>query len=513
MIEITARAGSYRKGLLNAVAHLSPEEAAIISDLERYGLQVPQLQDVLCGGHVLVDDPDLYTEWRFEKVSHQRLSSHHPDIDKARYPDIGMRGRVMREKLHGRTAQGTWVQLEKTPAAFGKKKLPSLTDLRHLWDFVVYRVTRSNVGPWGLSRLTERRPMYLSPVVAVPTPLTAPVADSLASALRQIEAADDVTAVSQDLAGRFAPPERANPGPSSARRSPAGPGAGCSATLRCGSPRHRRGLRPRSCVSARRSRSSAAVSGGRCTMSDPEDKDAAMRPGPASVEDGLVSAVVSLVNTGPVLLGAYTVAELTAVDAIVDFLESRPSDEVLAEAVRSLAARQLLVAGSDGEQVQVRGDLGIAVAFQQRARMVLDARATGTQPGEPWRILLLPQPEEICLMVRIDALGVHEIGLYKVEDALKFLTEWVPEGPVADDKPGVDADAVLASAERAALITSTEYTTTGSAEIAGASTDLVLARYDGRLHIFTRDPDNRADLVPPPHEVNDVHDALADLLA
>ena len=60
---------------------------------------------------------------------------------------------MVREKLHGRTAQGTWVQLEKTPAAFGQRKLPSLTDLRHLMDYVVYRVTRSNVGPWGLSRL------------------------------------------------------------------------------------------------------------------------------------------------------------------------------------------------------------------------------------------------------------------------------------------------------------------------------------------------------------------------
>jgi hypothetical protein len=79
--------------------------------------------------------------------------------------------------------------------------------------------------------------------------------------------------------------------------------------------------------------------------------------------------VVNLVNTAPVLLGAYTLAELTAVDAIVDFLEARPPDEVLAEAVRSLAARQLLVAGSAGEQVRVRGDLGIAVAFEQRAQI------------------------------------------------------------------------------------------------------------------------------------------------
>ncbi|HTW02330.1 MAG TPA: hypothetical protein VMF87_18655, partial [Streptosporangiaceae bacterium] len=112
-------------------------------------------------------------------------------------------------------------------------------------------------------------------------------------------------------------------------------------------------------------------------MSDADSRgDGPARPGAdqVSVPEGLVSAVVSLVDTGPVLLGAYTVAELTAVDAIVDFLEARPSDEVLGEAIRSLAARQLLIGGSDGEQVEIRGDLGIAVAFQQRARMVLDAR-------------------------------------------------------------------------------------------------------------------------------------------
>ena len=211
LIDITARGGEYRKGLLAAAAQLSPEEAAIIVDLARHGLQVPQLHDVLCGGHVLIDDPELYENWRFEKVSHLRISSHHRDIDKKRYPDIGMRGQVVREKLHGRTAQGTWVQLEKTPAAFGKRKLPSLNDLRHLMDYVMYRITHSNVGPWGLSRLTERRPMYLSPDLAMPAPLTPAIAASLASALRRIEADDDTTAASQDLAARFPPPERADP--------------------------------------------------------------------------------------------------------------------------------------------------------------------------------------------------------------------------------------------------------------------------------------------------------------
>src|ERR1700761_5842734 len=146
LIAITAQDGAYRKGLLAAAGLLSPEEAAIIADLEAHGLQVPQLRDILHGGHVIIDNPGLYESWRFDQVSHLRISSHHRDIDKKKYPDIGMRGVLVREKLHGRTAQGTWLQLEKTPAAFGSKKLPTMDDGRHLGDYFTYRMARSNVG-------------------------------------------------------------------------------------------------------------------------------------------------------------------------------------------------------------------------------------------------------------------------------------------------------------------------------------------------------------------------------
>jgi hypothetical protein len=233
----------------------------------------------------------------------------------------------------------------------------------------------------------------------------------------------------------------------------------------------------------------------------------------AAIPDTLVPAVVNLVGTGPVLLGAYTVAELTAVDAIVDFLEVRPSDEVMAEAVRSLAARQLLVSGSEPNQLQVQGDLGIAVAFQQRSRVVLDARATGTEPGEPWRILLLPQPEPICLMVRIDGLGIHELGLYQTEEALQALTDWLPRGSAADHDEPVDADRLLGKSERSALVTVTRYTASGSAETAGESTDLILVRHDGKLHVLSPTADDRNRLEPAALIGEGVTGTLRSLLA
>jgi hypothetical protein len=243
------------------------------------------------------------------------------------------------------------------------------------------------------------------------------------------------------------------------------------------------------------------------------DMNRAGKPGPAQVPEGLVSAVVDLVGTGPVKLGAYTAAELAAVDAIVDFLEVRPPDDVLAEAVRSLAARELLVAGAGGGQMQVRGDLGIAVAFQQRARVVLDARVTGTESGEPWRTLLLPQPEPICLVVRIDALGIHELGLDVSGNALDQLVEWLPGGDEDESAPATDPANLLASAERSALVTVTRYTAQGSVEVAGASMDLVLAARNGTLHAFTRDPAGRATLVPRPLDRGSVRESVRVMMA
>ena len=130
-----------------------------------------QLREVLRGAHVLVDRPELYDAWRFPK-SRERLSSHHKTVDKAQYPDIGLKGPLVREKLHGRTAAGTWIQLEKTPASMGKGfHCPGSTTSSTSPTTSSTASRSSNVGPWGLSGMTERRPMYLSPDLGVTMPL------------------------------------------------------------------------------------------------------------------------------------------------------------------------------------------------------------------------------------------------------------------------------------------------------------------------------------------------------
>jgi hypothetical protein len=208
MVKISARPGVYRGGLEKAAERLTPEEAAVLADLESHGLNVLQLRDVLRGAHVLVDEPTLYERWLFPKISRQRLSSHHPDVDKRRYPDIGMRGPLLREKLHGRTGRGTWVQLEKTPASFGQRKLPTWQDVVHLADYLMYRLTRSNIGPWGRSGATERRPMYLSPDLGARVPLPQAASGECTAVVSQLEEEDDVTSASPDIAQRFPPPDR-----------------------------------------------------------------------------------------------------------------------------------------------------------------------------------------------------------------------------------------------------------------------------------------------------------------
>lgn len=204
--------------------------------------------------------------------------------------------------------------------------------------------------------------------------------------------------------------------------------------------------------------------------------------GDAEIPKGLIDSVVHLVSTGPVPLGAYTLAEIDAVNGVIDFIEREPAPELVAEAVRSLAARNLITTAAGADQVQVRGDLGIALAFQERARVVVDARVTGSEPDRPWRFLLMPQPEGVTLEVLIDALGIHFYSLRTTEEAHERLWERLPHG---DRGPrDADADGVLAASPATALVSVSHWEADGTRD----THDLVLAQDGDTCHVFARDP-------------------------
>ena len=64
------------------------------------------------------------------------------------------------------------------------------------------------------------------------------------------------------------------------------------------------------------------------------------------------------------------------------------------------------------------------------------------------------------------------------------------------ERDSANADEVLAAAERSALVTVTQYSTSGSTETAEQSADIVLANQGDSLYVFTRDPDDAELLVP-----------------
>ncbi len=208
----------------------------------------------------------------------------------------------------------------------------------------------------------------------------------------------------------------------------------------------------------------------------------AASPAEEGVRSELITAVVNLVGTGAVPLGAYTPAEIFSVGGLLGFLEHEPSSEAISEAVRSLAARDLITTDPGDEYIEVRGDLGIAVAFQLRSHVVIDARVTGSEPDTPWRFLLMPQPEAVTLEVRIDALGIHFYSLRATDDAIERLLKQLPDGdPGSKD---AELDATLGASPKTALVTVTRWRDGDERE----NTDVILARERDHLQVFLRDP-------------------------
>ena len=110
-----------------------------------------QFIEIFNGAHVHVeDDKEIYEILSPEYKS--RISSH-PSLNTQIHKSEGFYG----EFLVGTWERGTWFQLEKSP--FNSRN--PISYITHGFDFLCYRITGMNVGPYGLSCHTDKNPMVL----------------------------------------------------------------------------------------------------------------------------------------------------------------------------------------------------------------------------------------------------------------------------------------------------------------------------------------------------------------
>jgi hypothetical protein len=159
-------------------------------------------------------------------------------------------------------------------------------------------------------------------------------------------------------------------------------------------------------------------------MSD--DPGAAGRGRP--IEEQLAS-LAELIATGPIDFGCYTQAELAVVLGEAPALAGL-ADDVLAEGVRSLAARGLLFRSPDGDHVDVVGELGLIAALLPLSTGVFEIRrGHAGAPDQPWRWMIAVLPLGVAGVDRVDPLGLHRLSLISISGLAKTVAERVIDGP------------------------------------------------------------------------------------
>jgi hypothetical protein len=169
--------------------------------------------------------------------------------------------------------------------------------------------------------------------------------------------------------------------------------------------------------------------------------------GPDVVRDQQLADIAELVEIGPVDLGAYTQAELAVVLGELPGLAG-VTEPVLAEAVRSLAARGLLYREPDEHTVSVVGDLGLIVALAATRTGTLEIRRGHPgAPDQPWRWAVSLLPRHVVAIDRVDALGLHRFSLHSVHGVADVLVDRLIDGrariPAEEAAPTLVDDAEL----------------------------------------------------------------------
>lgn len=142
--------------IIKRLSECKAHEEQIFKHLEeRFVFSVDHLKEMLMGAHIRLDDMGkTYGDWKKLDGIKKRISSHASDGEQ-----FSIKGALIKEMLCGDISEGgkkyTWYQLENHPVNFGSIG-------RHMIDYVKYKIFQANQGPYGSSRITDKKPLYIA---------------------------------------------------------------------------------------------------------------------------------------------------------------------------------------------------------------------------------------------------------------------------------------------------------------------------------------------------------------
>ena len=147
--------GAGQNKVLNLLNRANPDEIKILADLMRIIQAQQHFVEVMRGAHVEIFDGCMrYEAWRVLQTADSRKSSHRSEG--TQYQVVGPFCTTI---LFGKRGYITWLQLEEHP--WGGIK----NSILHSVDFVQYKISGKNQGPYGSSKYVDTFPLRFYPTI------------------------------------------------------------------------------------------------------------------------------------------------------------------------------------------------------------------------------------------------------------------------------------------------------------------------------------------------------------
>lgn len=149
-----------QRRVLRCLSSCKTHEVTILNQLnEQFIFTRNHFKEMLSGAHIRLNDKGATCEaWAKLAGVKNRISSHPSDGQQ-----YAIRGALIKELLFSAISdQGkiySWFQLENNPVSFGSA-------VRHMIDYVKYKISAANQGPYGSSPMTDLEPLCIELKVA-----------------------------------------------------------------------------------------------------------------------------------------------------------------------------------------------------------------------------------------------------------------------------------------------------------------------------------------------------------